>query len=222
MLHFLPQTATAAEERGKMAVRIKAPKDFWAGLMFIGVGAFFTIWALTHYQMGTAVRMGPAYFPVMLGGLMVFLGVLVLIESLAMEGPPIAMPFNIVHLIIAVLIYAALGWIFSRLGIGGDYAILLGTVALVVLSVMFLPLTKPLVLISAACVIYGYLMKPLGLVLATLLLVFISAFAGHEFKWKEVAILFLILIVFSILVFVKGLTLPFPICPAFMETCPIR
>jgi hypothetical protein len=71
-------------------------------------------------------------------------------------------------------------------------------------------------------VIYGYLMKPLGLVLATALLVFISAFGGHEFKWKEVTILFVILIAFSILVFVKGLTLPFPVCPAFMETCPIR
>ena len=31
-----------------------------------------------------------------------------------------------------------------------------------------------------------------------------------------------VLIIFSILVFVKGLTLPFPVCPAFMETCPIR
>ena len=82
--------------------------------------------------------------------------------------------------------------------------------------------TMPLVLISAACVVYGYLMKPLGLVLATLLLVFISAFGGHEFRWKEVTILFLILIVFSILVFVKGLTLPFPVCPGFIENCPIR
>ena len=195
-----------------MAVRIKAPKDFWAGLMFIGVGGFFLIWALTHYQMGTAVRMGPAYFPTMLGGLMIF----------AMDGPPLSIPFNIVHLIVAVLVYVVLAWIFKQAGIGGDYAILIGTVALIVLSVMVLPATKPLVLISAACVIYGYMMKPLGLVLATALLVFISAFGGHEFKWKEVAILFLILIVFSILVFVKGLTLPFPICPAFMETCPIR
>jgi hypothetical protein len=25
-----------------------------------------------------------------------------------------------------------------------------------------------------------------------------------------------------VLVFVKGLTLPFPICPSFIETCPIR
>jgi len=88
--------------------------------------------------------------------------------------------------------------------------------------VLFLPATKPLVLISPACVIYGYMMKPLGLILATGLLVFISASGGHEFKWKEVTILFFILIVFSILVFVKGLTLPFPVCPAFMETCPIR
>ena len=156
-------------------MRIKSPKDFWAGLMFIGTGVFFLIWALTHYQMGTAVRMGPAYFPVMLGGLLAFLGLLVLLEGFAMEGPKVA-----------------------------AFAM------------------RPLILISFACVVYGYLMKPLGLVVATAALVFISAYGGHEFKWKEVTILFLILIVFSVLVFVKGLTLPFPICPSFIETCPIR
>lgn len=158
-----------------MAVKIKAPKDFWAGLMFIGTGVFFLIWATTHYQMGTAVRMGPAYFPVMLGGLLAFLGVLVLLESFVMQGPKVP-----------------------------AFAM------------------RPLILISAACVLYGYAMKPLGLVGATALLVFISAYGGHEFKWKEVTILFLILIVFSVLVFVKGLTLPFPICPSFIENCPIR
>jgi hypothetical protein len=66
------------------------------------------------------------------------------------------------------------------------------------------------------------MMKPLGLVLATGLLVFIAALGGHEFKWKEVAILYVVLIVFSLLVFVKGLTLPFPICPSFVDNCPIR
>jgi hypothetical protein len=156
-------------------MKIKSPKDFWAGLMFIGFGGFFMIWALTHYQMGTAVRMGPAYFPTVLGGLLAFLGIMTLIESFAMAGPKVP-AFNF----------------------------------------------RPLVLISAACVIYGYTMKPLGLILATALLVFIAALGGHEFKWKEVTILYLVLIVFSLLVFVKGLTLPFPICPAFMETCPIR
>jgi putative tricarboxylic transport membrane protein len=156
-------------------MRIKSPKDFWAGLMFIGIGLFFTVWALTHYQMGTAVRMGPAYFPTMLGGLLCFLGALTLVESFAMNGPPVPK--------------------FSF---------------------------RPLILISVACVAYGYLMKPLGLVLATAALVFISAYGGHQFKWKEVAILYVLLIAFSLLVFVKGLTLPFPICPNFIENCPIR
>jgi hypothetical protein len=81
---------------------------------------------------------------------------------------------------------------------------------------------RPLLLISLGCVVYGYLMKPAGLLVATAALVFISAYGGHEFKWKEVTILYLVLIVFSVLVFVKGLTLPFPICPDFMESCPIR
>jgi len=203
-------------------LKIKAPKDFWAGLMFIGVGLFFMAWALTHYQMGSAVRMGPAYFPAVLGGLLAFLGVLVLIEAFAMEGPPLVLPFNIVDFILAILLFFVLGWIFKSVGVNAEYAILAGSVALIALSVLLRKGTMPLVLISAACVVYGYLMKPLGLVLATLLLVFISAFGGHEFRWKEVSILFLVLIVFSILVFVKGLTLPFPICPSFIENCPIR
>ena len=158
-----------------MAVKIRAPKDFWAGVMFIGCGAFFMAWALTHYQMGTAVRMGPAYFPTVLGGLLAFLGALVLIESLAMDGPPVP-----------------------------KFAF------------------RPLILISGACVVYGYAMKPLGLIGATAALVYISAAGGHEFSWKEVTILFIALILMSVFVFVKGLTLPFPICPDFIENCPIR
>ncbi len=150
-------------------MRIKSPRDFWAGLMFLGFGLFAAVWALANYQMGTAVRMGPAYFPAVLGGLCALLGLLVLIESFAADGPPVA------------------------------------KISL-----------RPLVLISVACVVYGYIMKPAGLVVATAALVFIAAFGGHEFKWREVVILYVILIVFSVLVFVKGLTLPFPLWPAFL------
>jgi intracellular septation protein A len=156
-------------------VKIKSPKDFWAGLMFIAFGGFFLVWALVNYQMGTAVRMGPAYFPALLGGLLAVLGLMVFVGSFALEGPPVpAMSM------------------------------------------------RPLLLVSAACVVYGYTMKPAGLIIATGFLVYISALGGHQFKWKEVTLLYVALIVFSILVFVKGLTLPFPICPEFMEYCPIR
>jgi hypothetical protein len=199
-------------------MQIKSPKDFWAGLMFVAFGLFFVMWAVFNYQMGSAVRMGPAYFPAMLGGLLAFLGAMVLIESFAMNPggahAKLELPYNRYDFAIAAGILAVLGAATYTVGLPRDYAILAATVILAVLSVMFRPGTKPLVLISAACVAYGYLMKPLGLVLATGALVFISAFGGHQFRWKEVSILYVLLIVFSVLVFVKGLTLPFPLWPA--------
>src|SRR5256885_11745734 len=94
-------------------MRIKSPKDFWAGLMFIGFGLFFVVWAWTHYQMGSAVRMGPAYFPTLLGGLLAFLGMLVLIEAFALadSGEKLKLPFNIVDLAIGIGIYVVAGLI---------------------------------------------------------------------------------------------------------------
>jgi hypothetical protein len=199
-------------------MRIKSPKDFWAGVMFIGMGGFFAIWALTHYQMGTAVRMGPAYFPALLGGLLAFLGAIVLFESFVLKAEGRAarvdVPFNIIDMIVAIAVLVASVWILRKLGVSSDWGIIVGSGIVTVLTIFLRPGAKPLILISAACVVYGYLMKPLGLVAATALLVVISAFGGHEFKWREVAILYVVLIVFSVLVFVKGLTLPFPLWPA--------
>jgi hypothetical protein len=185
--------------------------------MFIAFGLFAAIWAYANYQMGTAVRMGPAYFPTVLGGLLVVLGLLVLIEAFAMEDRhALQLPFNIVDFIVAIAIFTVLIYLAPRVGLSTDWGTLAATLLVSVLTIFYRPNAKALVLISAACIVYGYVMKPLGLVVATAFLVFISAFAGHEFKWREVAILYVILIVFSVLVFVKGLTLPFPLWPAFL------
>jgi hypothetical protein len=51
-------------------------KDLLAGLMFIAIGMIFFVGAY-NYTMGTAARMGPGYFPRILGGLLVFMGILV-------------------------------------------------------------------------------------------------------------------------------------------------
>src|SRR5512147_432615 len=71
-------------------MKIKSPRHFWAGLMFIAFGVFFLVVAQMNYQMGTAVRMGPGYFPTVLGGILAVLGAIVLTGSLAVEGPPVA------------------------------------------------------------------------------------------------------------------------------------
>jgi hypothetical protein len=207
-------------EEEVIRMKIKSQKDFWSGLMFIGSGLFFLLWAIMHYQMGTAVRMGPAYFPTMLGGLLAVLGVLILAESVMMEPEgekALAIPFNIIDILIAVAIYVVLGLAAHFTGFSTDWAIVIGTLIIAVLTIMYRPNAKGLVLITAATVAYGYLMKPLGLVIATAALVFISAFGGHEFKWREVSVLYIILIIFSVLVFVKGLTLPFPLWPEYFS-----
>ena len=67
-------------------IRIGSPKDFWAGVLFValGVGAVFIA---LNYPMGTSGRMGPGYFPRVLGGILIFLGVLTLWRGVVTEGP---------------------------------------------------------------------------------------------------------------------------------------
>jgi len=67
-----------------MALKIRNMQDFSAGLMFIGIGALFGIGA-NQYPMGTAVRMGPAYFPSILGWGTVLLGLFVFVMSFLEE-----------------------------------------------------------------------------------------------------------------------------------------
>jgi hypothetical protein len=149
-------------------MKIKNAKDFWAGLIFIAFGLFFFLVA-RNYEMGTATRMGPAYFPTVLGGLIAVLGSIVFLRSLVVKG---------------------------------------GNVPSMSL--------RPLFFITISLILFGYLLRPLGLVLALALLVFVSAFVGHEFKLKEALFLSVALIILSVLVFVMGLGLPFPVWPRFL------
>lgn len=64
---------------------IRNPKDFWAGLIYtgIGLGAFYIA---LDYEMGTAVRMGPGYFPRVLGIVLALIGFASLVRSFLRPG----------------------------------------------------------------------------------------------------------------------------------------
>ena len=149
-------------------IKVKSPKDFWAGLMFIAFGLFF-LFASRSYKMGSAMHMGPAYFPAVLGGLMAAIGAIVLLQSLVLSGDTVPALFF-----------------------------------------------RPLFLVSLSLLLFGYLIQPIGMVLSLVLLVVISAYAGHEFKLKEVLILAVVATFFSVLVFVNILRLPYPLWPSFL------
>lgn len=57
-------------------MKIGSQKDFFSGLMFTVVGVAFA-WGASTYNVGTGARMGPGYFPLMLGIVLAALGVLI-------------------------------------------------------------------------------------------------------------------------------------------------
>ncbi len=65
-------------------MKIKSQKDFFAGLMFMGVGVAFA-WGASTYNIGTGARMGPGYFPLLLGILLAVIGAAVTFFSLTVE-----------------------------------------------------------------------------------------------------------------------------------------
>ena len=65
-------------------MNIKSQKDFFSGLMFMGIGGAFA-WGATAYSLGTGARMGPGYFPMLLGVMMAILGAVITFNSLVIE-----------------------------------------------------------------------------------------------------------------------------------------
>jgi len=65
-------------------LHIKSQQDFYSGLMFVGAGVAFA-WGATNYNVGTGARMGPGYFPLMLGVLMALVGAVITFKALVIE-----------------------------------------------------------------------------------------------------------------------------------------
>lgn len=139
-------------------------KDLWAGLMYITTGAV-GMWIAKDYPFGSALRMGPGYFPTVLGGLMVAMGLYVL----------------------------ALGLRKDHEKIQGNWSI------------------RALIILPIAMVVFGFLMEEAGFIPAMLALVPISALAGREFKWLEVGLLTIGLLIACTAGFIWGLGLPYPL-----------
>lgn len=158
-------------------MKIGHPKDFWGGVMFAVIGLMFLVIArgipgvpfLPGYTMGTAARMGPAYFPFWLGLLLFLIGVAISIVGIRTRG--------------------------------GEEAKLERWHA------------KPLIAVLVSIVVFGVLLKAVGMLIAGILLIVGASLGSPTFKLKPVIYLAVFLVVFCALVFVVGLKLPIPLCP---------
>jgi putative tricarboxylic transport membrane protein len=138
-------------------------KDFLAGLLFIVLGGLAVFFA-GDYPMGWVERMGPGYFPTVLGWILCLFGAYVMLRGL-----------------------------FTGERIQGEWG------------------WKPLGLITLSIVVFGFTMERIGLVPALLVLFFVAALAGRDFRFKEVLLLGILMSAFAAGVFVYGLKLPYPL-----------
>jgi hypothetical protein len=146
-----------------MSQLIRNKKDFWIGIVYLAFGSA-AVMISRDYGMGTALKMGPAYFPTILGGLLILIGIISLVRSFIKQGSPF-----------------------------GVFAL------------------KGLILIIASIILFGFVVRWVGLVIALPILVIISSYASIQFRWKYSLALAAGLTIFCILVFLKGLGVPLPI-----------
>jgi hypothetical protein len=96
--------------------KIKSQEDFWAGLMFIGFGLLAVVVA-RDYPFGSTMRMGPGYFPTVLGGLMIVMGAIISIRSTWVTGEGIRR-FGWRGLFFLSLAFATYGFLIDTMDVG--------------------------------------------------------------------------------------------------------
>jgi hypothetical protein len=102
-------------------VNLKNQKDFFSGLLFMAIGVGFA-WSASHYIIGNAAKMGPGYFPLLLGALLTVLGGVLVFKALVFEtedggriGPWAWRP--VVFIVLANLVFGVLIGGLSSVGI---------------------------------------------------------------------------------------------------------
>jgi len=130
-------------------------KDFWAGIVLIVIGTAAVAIA-RGYPLGTMLRMGPGYFPTLLGGLLVLFGMHLLVKGLR-SAERIEAGWSLRALVVLPLSLALFGFLMDHAGL--------------------VPALAALVLGSAAA---GREFKPVEVIL---LAAFLIAFSMAVFVW---------------------------------------
>lgn len=104
-------------------------KDFWSGIMLIVVGGGSLLIA-RNYQFGSSLRMGPGYFPTLLGAALVMFGVYFVIQGLRTGGEKMQGSWSLRALVIVPLALVAFGYLIDRAGfIPAMLALIIGSAA---------------------------------------------------------------------------------------------
>ena len=104
-------------------MKLRSQEDFWAGVMFIAFGVAAIVIA-RDYPFGSAMRMGPGYFPTLIGGGLIILGALVSLLAFKNKGEGIgSFPWRAI--VMMSVAFAAFAWGIDNIGFVPALAILI-------------------------------------------------------------------------------------------------
>jgi hypothetical protein len=139
-----------------MKLELRKNKDFWAGMMLLGIGVA-AIFISRDYRFGSALRMGPGFFPAILGGILAAFGVCIIAVGLK-SGEKIEGSLSLRALIMLPLSLVLFGLLMEKAGFLPALAVLVFGSAASGKEFKFvevLLLTALLTVASAALFIWG-------------------------------------------------------------------
>ena len=140
-----------------MKIDWRTNKDLWAGIHYIVIGAV-AMWIATSYPFGTALRMGPGYFPTVLGGIMIAMGIYVLLLGFRKDYEKIQGHTSYRALLILPISMVVFGWLMEEAGFIPAMLALIPIAASAGRDFRWkeiIPLTIGLTIACAAAFIYG-------------------------------------------------------------------
>ena len=206
-----------------LAVRLRAPKDFFGGVMLVGL-SLFAFWASSDLPGMRGFAFGPGTAPRLFAYAFMIVGVGVVLMGLFLDGPPeepfaFSGPLGGAVLIVALIpitYYSArIGHMLP--GVAPDIIVAALGAIVVLLRAFLLMRVAPRgpIFITAATLIFAVTVRPLGLVFASFVSLVVSAYATEEIRWIETLIWAAVLTLFCSLLFPWGLNLPLQLWPRF-------
>ncbi len=102
--------------------RIKSPQDVGAAVVFMAIG-LAGVYFGSDLNFGTAARMGPGYFPIILSWIIFGIGVVVGFKGLTIDGPPID-PIQVRPILVIVVSILMFGYLIDKVGLAITAALL--------------------------------------------------------------------------------------------------
>jgi len=202
---------------------IRSPRDFWGGVALMAL-ALFAIWASSDLPGMRGFAFGPGTAPRMFAYVLLALGAAISLVGVLSDGGPLerftfAGPLSGSLLLLVLIPLNIFSTRISKLlpAVAADVVFAGATGIVVVLLAFVLMRIAPRgpLMITAATIVFGVTVRPLGLVIASFISLVVSAYATDEIRWVETLICAAVLTIFCSLLFPYGLNLPLQLWPRF-------